>query len=457
MKSLIKLSALLLAGGLFLPAPLLPSATAQTAVVAPPSAPALTLPNGVTFLPSVDRTSPRVAISLLIGQGAADETAATAGWRRLLIVAMSRQAPQGYELGATETARKESIIEAAAQLGGSLSAVVGDDVVEIAVQGESARGAELLHLALATLQNPRLTDENLAEARKLQLDRVSAQDLEATSRIDDAIRSQVFRDQSGALVAYGLPDNGTQDSLASLDNARLRELQKQLAAAPLTVSATGDVDVAAMREILSQLPARARERATKPAFALPKADAPSLKVRELPIEGAIVLVSYPLPEFAAADAPAMRVLVAALSDARGARLPARLTGALVEGAPQAETVSAQWLNRRYASELLLTARTVPAGVEGVKNILLDEVNKLRTKPLSATELERARAYARGDWALNRQDLRSRAFLIGLPTAIGAPPDATWEARLNAVSAADVQRVATKYLKPYAVALVMPKG
>ena len=456
MKLIFKFPALLLAGALVIPA-LAPITVARADVVAPPSTSAQTLPNGVLFVPSIDRTSPRVAISLLVGQGAADETAANAGWRRLLVAAMTRQAPQGYELGATETAQKESIIDAAAQLGGTINASVGDDVVEISVEGESARGTELLRLALAVLQTPRLTDENLSEARKLQIDRVDAADLEATTRIDDAIRGQVFRDAAGELVAYGLPDNGTAQSLASLDNDALRALQTRLAGAPLTVSAAGDVDVAAMREVLAQLPARAVASAPRPAFALPEAGAPSLKVRELPVENAIVLVSYPLPDFDAADAPAMRVLVAALSDAKGARLPARLTGALVKGAPQAESVSAQWLNRRYASELLLSAQTAPANVEGVKNVLLDEVNKLRTKPLSATELERARAYARGDWALNRQDLRSRAFLIGLPTAIGAPPDATWEARLNQVSAADVQRVATRCLKPYAVALVMPRG
>ena len=414
------------------------------------------LPNGVLLVPNIDRTAPRVAISLLVGEGAADETAANAGWRRLLVNAMSRQAPQGYALGEGETAQQESLVNAAAQLGGVITVSVGDDVVEISVVGESTRGNELLKLALALLQTPRLSDETLDKARETQLDRIGAEDLDATTRIDAAIRNQVFRDKSGELIAYGLPDNGTQASVESLDNAKLRELQTRLANAPLTVSAAGDVDLAALRQTLAQLPARAASSAVKPDFAVPKTGAPSLKVRELPVEGAYVLVSYPLTNFEAADGPAMRVLVAALSDAKGARLPTRLSNTLVKGAPQAETVSAQWLNRRYASEILLTAQTAPTSVEGVKNVLIEEVNKLRQKPLSGQELDRAKAFARGDWALDRQSLRDRAFLSGLPVATGAPSDATWEKRLNAVSAADVQRVATKYLQPYAVALVMPK-
>ena len=454
MKSLFKLSALLLAGGLLVPASLA-RAAAPTIQAAAPGA-VETLPNGVVLVTSLDRTAPRVAISLLIGEGAADETVQNAGWRRLLIGAMVRQAPQGYELGATETAQRESLVNAASNLGGTISVSVGDDVVDVSVQGDSARGADLLQLALALLQRPRLSDESLDKSRESQLDRIGAQDLEATTRIDNAIRTQVFRDKSGELLAYGLPDYGTETSVEALDNAKLRALQTRLASAPLTVAAAGDVDVVALRQVLAQLPARQVTAVQKPAFALPKAGAPSLKVRELPVEGAYVLVSYPLPNFDAADAPALRVLVAALSDAKGARLPARLSGNLVKGAPQAESVSAQWMSRRYANEVLLTAQTSPSNIEGVKNVLIEEVNKLRQTSLSGQELERARAYARGDWALDRQDLRSRAFLLGLPTATGAPSDATWQERLNAVTAADVKRVADKYFGPYAVALVMPR-
>ena len=456
MKSTLKISVLLLIGGLLIPATLT-RAAAPTEAGAVAASPAIeTLPNGVILVPTLDRTSPRVAISLLIGEGAANETAANAGWRRLLFNAMSRQAPEGYALGDTKTEQQESLVNAAAQLGGVITVSVGDDVVEISVVGESTHGTDLLKLALALLQTPRLSDETLDKARETQLNRVGAEDLDATTRIDAAIRTQVFRDKTGDLVAYGLPDNGTQQSVEALDNAKLRELQTRLASAPLTVSAAGDVDLAALRATLAQLPQRAATPAVKPDFAQPKKGAPSLKVRELPVDGAYVLVSYPLDNFVSADGPAMRVLVAALSDAKGARLPERLSNSLVKGAPQADSVSAQWLSRRYASEVLLTAQTSPNSVEGVKNVLIGEVNKLRQKPLNGQELDRAKAFARGDWALNRQSLRDRAFLAGLPTATGALPDATWEKRLNAVSASDVQRVASKYLQPYAVALVMPK-
>ena len=415
------------------------------------------LPNGVKFVTSIDRISPRVAVSVLIGVGSANETPGTAGWRRLLAGALVRNAPTGYDAGQTASQKQESLTRAAQDLGGTLSVSVGEDVTEFVVTGESARGAELLKLALALLQQPRLSDEDLDKTRARQLDRVGAEDLDVNNRIENSVRSQIFRDPKGALTGYGLPDYGTPDSLQNLDNAKLRALAAQFARAPVTVAAAGDVDVAAMRAALEALPARVPLASDAPVFAAPKLDAPPLVVRELPTEGAYIFVSYVLPDFSPADAPALRVLVAALSDAKGARLPARLSSDnLVAGAPQAQSVSAQWLPRRYASEVLLTAQTDAQSIEGVKNVLLDEVRKLRQAELSPTELQRSKAFARGDWSLERQDLRSRAFLTGLPVALGQAPDATWLRRLDAVSAADVKRVANRYLKPYAVVLVMPK-
>lgn len=453
-----RLAPVLILGGLLVPATQTFAAAPVTAApAATPDSSIETLPNGVKFVTSIDRTSPRVAVSLLIGAGAADETTDTAGWRRLLVSALIRNAPQDYDEGTTDAEKQEALTSAAEKLGGQINVAVGDDVVEFSVAGESARGVDLLKLALALLREPRLSDEELDKARARQLDRVGAEDLDVDTRIEAGVRAQIFLDSNGDLIAYGLPDNGTPESLEKLDNAKLRELQSFLAGSPLTVAAAGDVDVTAMRAILETLPARDMRTMSVPAFATPKIGAPPLVVRELPSDTAYVFISYPLQNFDARDAATMRVLVAALADAKGARLTARLSNNnLVAKAPHADTVGAQWLPRRYASEVLLTAQTEAQDVDGVKNVLIDEVRKLREAPLSKTELQRAKAFARGDWSLDRQGLRQRAFLTGLPIAVGGAPDAQWLSQVDTVSAEDIKRAANKYLKPYAVALVMPK-
>jgi predicted Zn-dependent peptidase len=434
------------------PKPVAPKPVA-TPVVLPPSA-VQHLEGGVGFLPIVDRTSPRVAFSILLRVGAADETPEIAGWRRLVTNTMLRRAPKGYDVGANPI---ESLSRAAAKLGGQVGASVGDDLIEIYGVGDSSNGTKLLELALDVFKNPALTDEDLDAVRIRQQEQLEADDFDITSKVGESLRKQLFKSPEGDLRAYGLSELGTPESLRNLTNDVLRQLYvTKISGAKITVSAVGDVDVVGMRNILKNVRSGTSKEAPAPVFVAPKKDAPPLVVRELPTLSSWVFVSYPLGN-SMADGPALRVLSAALADSKNSRLTTRLLGnPLIPGGPVALTVSSQWVHRRYAGELLLSAQTSPQSVDRVKNALIDEVRKLREGKLTPQELERAKTYARGTWSLERQNLRERSFLMGESSALGGPDDSTWPLRLQAVTADDISRVANKYLNSYAVALVMPR-
>ena len=418
------------------------------------------LPNGVQFITRPDKLAPIAAISLVIRAGAAEENPSNAGWRRFLVGAMLRGTPQGFGneagVGLTEAAPGEGLPRVAEKLGGQIGATVGDDFIEIYVVGRSDRAPELLDLALSLWQKPRLSAEDLSAARESSQNQIDADNLDTASKTQAALRSQLFRDARGELSAYGLPDYGTSQSLASLTDDKLRALYaSKVAGARVTVAATGDFDAAALRQKLATLPARMASEPATPFFAAPKS-ASALVVRELPIPSAWVFISYPLAGDTKADAPALRVLASALGDSGVARLPARLLKNQPMGAPPvANSVAAQFIPRRYAGELVVFAQTGPQNVERVKNALLDEIRKLRDAPLPQSELQSARTYARGSWSLERQNARERAFQTALSPALGGALDASFPARLERVTSAQVQAAAKKYLKSYAVALVMP--
>jgi len=431
---------------------------APSAHAAAEPAPAEKLKNGITLVARTDRTAPEVVFSLLLQCGAADENEGNAGWRRLAVNAMLHGLPTGYANPGTGD-DDEALSRAAAAAGGTIGATVGSDSVEIYVEGGSEHNADLLKLALAVLQHPRLSDADIDEARQKLLDDVSESVNDPAAKTEAALRGQLYRDASGTLVAYGLPDEGTADSLKSLTDAQVRDLYTtRLAPARLVVAAAGDVDIAAVHQILGDQAATTQFIPPPPYFAPANGKQPALVVREFPTPVAWVFVSYALPAAAPADAPALRVLTAALADSSKARLPERLLAhGLVNDPNAAISIAAQFTPRRYADEISMYAQTSPQGVDHIKNGFLDEIRKLRDAPLTPGELVSAKIFLRGTWAVEREALRDRAFQAALAPIVGDYDDTSWPDMVDHVTAADVQRVARKYLNNYGVALVMPQG
>jgi len=416
-----------------------------------------TLPNGVRFVTKTDRIAPRVALSLQVRIGASDETAQNAGWRRLFAGSVARGIPLTAAKDGVDTKDGQGIARLAERIGGNAGVSVGDDQIEFWATGDSSHAPQLLQLLIDLWKSPRLTDADISAARISQSNQLDAQDLDLAGQTSQALRTQEFVDAKGAPVSYGLGEVGTVKSLANLTPDKVRDLAKRVVAAPATLSAVGDVDGASLRAVLATLPAATGTPALAPKFAPLQAGKPAFVVRDVPTPTAWVFLSFPLGRVAA-DAPALRVLSAALSDIPDARLPKRLMGGtLVDGAPAALSLSCQFVFRRDGSELLVSAQTSPSRVDKVKNALIEEVSRLKNAPLSASEFESARNFARGDWTLARQGLRDRAFLVGQSASLGGAPDGTWPARLSRVTPASAQAVAHRDIGSYAVALVMPRA
>jgi zinc protease len=440
-------------------------------MAAPTPAVLNTLPNGVSLLTRVDHTAPRIAVSLLIRAGAAEEDEATAGWRRLLTDSMLRAVQPsatppatGSTSGAART--MDEMQRQAEALGGRLGASVGDDYIEFWVIGDNTKTDQLVDLLLDVVLHPRLSDQDIDETRRRLLERLDNESDDVALRAIAALRGQLYRNSRGETVAYGLPPNGTETALQQLSNARIRELHSlYFTPSRFTVAATGSMDDSDLRTLQTAL-GKVSSTATPPVsttplFAAPSGTQPPLVVRQMRTPGAWVFIAYSVAGYAHADEPALRVLTAALGELPRARLAQRLLSTRM--APKAGGMESlafqaavQSFPRRYASELILFAQTDTQTVDAVKDAMLDEVRKLGEKPLSASELQSAKNFARGSWAVEREGLHERAYQTALAPALAGPLDTEWPALIAKVTAADVQRVSRKYLKSYAVALVMPQ-
>ena len=87
-----------------------------------------------------------------------------------------------------------------------------------------------------------------------------------------------------------------------------------------------------------------------------------------------------------------------------------------------------------------------------------QVKTLQTTPPTPAELARAQHYLIGSYAVRHERLEDRASLLGaaeLSAPDGYKLDTDYSKYIDAVSAADVQRVAAKYLIHPVVATVEP--
>lgn len=468
-------TALRLVRPLLLALPLLLPCLPVSAAVAPVET--TVLAGGSTLLVRSDKIAPRVAISLLVRVGSADETPANAGWRQVLSTAILRATrldigdkdPKQPPRYATLSDLKQRLEE----WGGDMGATVDDDAIEFWITGDSRYSAELLRLLMQVVAQPRLAEEDLAAARRhvLSLQAQAANNLAA--RASTAIARQLYRGTDNKPIAYALPDFGSFESLGEVETEQLREWHAQyFVPSQFVIAASGDVDSATLKNEFLRIRHTFYNDAAATVLAEKKPVFADLKPNSKPAVvavaggGAWVFVAYRTPAPSAMtpeENAALEVLTAALEGSAQARLPRRLLGDAgkpFDPAAQSNALAAQtaanWTRRRYAGELTVFAQTGTANIETVKFALLEEVQKLRDTPLSAAELQSARDYARGRWAVERDTLRERAFRTGRAAIQSASADSQVPALLDAVTAKGVQEAARKYLQESTVVNVIPQ-
>jgi zinc protease len=107
--------------------------------------------------------------------------------------------------------------------------------------------------------------------------------------------------------------------------------------------------------------------------------------------------------------------------------------------------------------LMFYLGTDPAKADQVRVELKDEIAKLASEGLTDAEIARAKKKLIGSEAIQNQSNRSMAQLVSINElfGLGAQHHLGRQAEIERVTAADVRRVAAKYLRPeYAVESVV---
>lgn len=419
-------------------------AAAGAEAAAPPPVIRQVLPNGLTVVVREDPSVGVMAAALHVRAGSLFDSADTAGITNFLQRAMLR---------GTKSYTAVTLIEAMEDLGGTLEA--SGDVEFGEIQGTAlARNWEpVLKLLAEVALHPTLRAEEVERERRLILSAIQSRGDTPFQRAFDSVLNDLYGPHP-----YAWPAVGRRESIERVTREMLRAHYAAIYRPDrMVLAVSGNVPAArvvrAAEKLFKDLPAGTKGTRASTAGATPRA---GRRLVERQVQQAQVLVGYLGPALLEPDYPASRVLATVL----GGGMSGRLFRELREQRGLAYSVGMLGSFRTGPSFLVSYLGTAPANAEAAEAGMLAEIERVRGESVTERELARAKAYLLGNLTMDRRTSARHAWYMAFFEVIGAGWDfpERYARAVEAVTPADVARVAQRYLtRPTVIVLQPPKG
>ncbi|HEY6475798.1 MAG TPA: pitrilysin family protein, partial [Polyangia bacterium] len=400
-------------------------------------------PSGLRILVLRDRGAPLVAVEAAWAGGARSEDAGSNGAGALIAALLDR---------GTRTRSAAQISADVRAIGGTLAGF--SDRNHLGLRAEFLPGdwTRALGLLADCLLRPSFPPSEVDGSRRVVADRARAVD-------GDPARgaSRLFRDALWPGHPFRLDPLGSADSLAGLGRVRLLDhYRRHYPVSRLVVSVVGDVDPQEVVATLTALFAEAAPGAPPPDTAPePTHTAPAALFRATNKDVAEIVLGYPGAPAHDPDRLAAEVLAAALG-ARGGPVDRALAG--TAGVFSFAASAAEGVDPGVLSVAVACA---PAAVDAVVAALRGGLAAVVAGGLGADEIVAAARRLAGARALDLRSPSAIADALALDEAYGFPLMSYRRvpAALAAITAADVNRVARRFLDPQreTIAVVRPEA
>jgi zinc protease len=400
------------------------------------------LPNGLTVLVRENPVAPVVAVSLLVKMGTRWEEPANAGISNFVHAVMVR--------GTTRRSGAE-LAEGIAALGGKLSAKGDVDDSEISATALARFWRELLGFTAELALEPKLAAGEIDGERDWLVGRIQKRRDNAPARAFDEFYATLY----GA-HPYAIPGLGTPESLARIDHAAIVAWYRRFYQPDrMTLAVSGQVPVAEVlaeaRRLFGGVPRGAPVvEPTRPA----PANRSERKVFEQPAQQAQILAGGLAPSLDHPDHAAVKVLATVL----GGGMAGRLFVELRDKRGLAYTAAAYYDPVIEPGAIILYLGTAPENAAQAEEALLREIEKIRRDPVGADELNRAKGYLLGRYAMDRRTNERRAWYLAFYEVEGVGPDypERYRRAVEAVTPSDLLRVARQYLGTLTTVVLRPR-
>jgi zinc protease len=416
-------------------------AAAQSTGVQAPTVTRTKLDNGLTVLVRENPSAPVVAMSLMLRLGTRTETRDVAGISNLLQLMAVR--------GTTGKSGTE-IVEAAERMGGSIDAFADVDTSEIAVTALSRHGKEILELAAEVALTPTIGDSTIQAVKDFLIKQIRNRGDKPYEAGVDVLMARLFGDHP-----YAWNPLGTRDSVERLDRAALLGYyRRHYVPGDMVLAVSGRVQtaqvIAEARRLFGALPPGQSARPSLPA---PPALEASRAVIEVPGAQAQILLGGFAPTLTDPDHAAAKVLAAVL----GGGMAGRFFSEIRDKQGLAYTTGVSYPSRIERGFIQAQIGTGPENVERAEAALRRELDRIQREPIPEEELRVAKAYLLGNLAMDRRTNARQAWYLAAYELAGVGYEHLdrYVTQVRAVTAADVQRAAQRYLGTLRTIIVKP--
>jgi zinc protease len=396
-----------------------------------------TLPNGLRVLSAADRSSPTVAIQVWYHVGSKDDPQSRSGFAHLFEHIMFKS---------TKNMKSEMMDRLTEDVGGFNNAFTADDVTVYFEVVPSNYLETLIWAEADRLSGLNVDDPNFKSER----DVVKEEYRQGVLAPPYGMFEYLLQQKSFAEHPYKRPGIG---SIEDLDAANLKDVQDFHSTYYRPDNATfvivGDFDQRQLDAWVDKylLPL------SKPNQPLPrvqvKEPARTAEIRvteygrnDLPAVG----LTYLIPRQADPDSEALRVADALLSAGESSRLYNSL---VYSQQLAAEADSRAEFREDVSLFVLLVVLSEGKKPDEAERALLAEIKKLQDAPVTAAELEKAKNLLITEQLRQQETSNGKALALGEAAVLLGDPARvnTSLTRLQAITAADVQRVMKKYFTP----------
>lgn len=340
-------------------------------------------------------------------------------------------------------------------IGARFSYEAGDDAVSVSARFLTENRGEAVDLLRASLEAPRFAKTAIERVRRqvVSIIRSDRQDPQTIAR--DAFAEHVYGDHP-----YASPDTGTPESVSALKRADIVAAHRAaIARDRVHVSAAGDITAEELATLLDDL-----------LGGLPAEGAPLPGAAEPALSGGVQVVEYETPQSTAIfgqpaldredpDFFAAYILNHIIG---GGGFESRLMQEVREKRGLTYGVQSYLVNRANADIWMGSVSSANDRVAKAIEVIRTEWAALREGGVTAEALEDAKTYITGAYPLRFDGNAAIARITAGMQMRGMPKDyiATRNDRMNAVTLADVNRVAKDLMQPDKLTFVVvgqPEG